>query len=1276
MAKRLLTIFLFTAFALCGRAQPYCTVHTYTVRDGLAANTISGFTQTDDGLMWFSTWNGLCFFDGYRFTAFRNTPGIDETLTTNRILSCKPGADGLVWCCTSDARAWLFDTRSSRFIDVSGIIAAKFGHTFPVRSVYPLDNGYTWIVSDDKTGGYRIDDRGINSKGEGIERFDTRHNALRSNVINKVKMDGNGHEWVFTSAGVQCSDGKYFMAGRFEFMGKQGCEQMMATADGKVVAFSESTGRSRSVAMPHGVTRINDMLRLTDGRLLLATNIGVVALHGGRSSMLTTFAPTMPPMEVTDLFVDSHQRLWAFGQSDGVAMVNLRDGSSRWLNAKARSAVELTSSAKPFFHEDSFGTVWMVPTGGTFSYYDEANGQLCPYVLMGGGSMGAHLPYIKKYFIDRDKNVWFTDTREVNLVNFRYHYFKYRAVQANEETRSVYLDGSGRVWAGMFNGELAVFDRQSNLLGYLNRSGRLQQQPVVFAPKIYAITGDREGRLWVGSKGRGVFVVSPDGKVENYTANSRDKFALSHNEVYDIDIDSRGHVWVATFGGGVNLVGERDGRRVFYHSGNAMANYPRKGFGKVRRVTHTPDGVVILSTTDGLLTLSDKFASPDNMRFYKTDHTRDDTAGLAGTDVMQTLVTRHNGVLVVTLDGGVQRIVSHNLLADNLRLQNLSEVNPAEGIAQSMVEDKNGDVWIFREGSITRYVRRSGEALQYIPDNFGGSVELSESKPLCDPSTGCIVTGVRGGLLSFNPNDLKKSSHKPEIVFTGVLYQGEKTIVPMPGRKVLDVPSDRRNLTIYFSALDYSDRYLVKYAYMIEGVDDKWNYTGPTNSASFNSLPSGSHRLLVKSTNSDGVWVDNVTVLEINAQPTFWETIWAKLLYFALFCGVVYVLIYINTLRSKNVMAKEMGEMKTRFFTEIGHKLRTPLTLIGGPVAEVLKGGGLKDSAKAHLEMVQRNASQMLELVNKMLRYNTDDNVYISDENVPDNVLPTDDSDETEPMQQGDKAMLDGTAPSVNSIRLLVVEDNNDLRAFLVGILSTDYTVLQAANGQEGLEMAEKLMPDFIVTDVMMPVMDGLTMVRRIKQNNDICHIPIIVLSAKASLEDRLQGLKEGIDDYITKPFSAIYLKSRVNNIINQRRMLQQTFVEQIKPEDNSTFHLEAPQIVDADNEMMKQLLAYLEEHISDPTLKIEDLADAVHLGRSVFYGKIKSIVGMTPIDFVRHIRMRRAEELVAKSNYPFSQIAYLVGFSDPKYFSKCFKKETGMTPSEYRANNLKGVLE
>jgi YesN/AraC family two-component response regulator len=209
--------------------------------------------------------------------------------------------------------------------------------------------------------------------------------------------------------------------------------------------------------------------------------------------------------------------------------------------------------------------------------------------------------------------------------------------------------------------------------------------------------------------------------------------------------------------------------------------------------------------------------------------------------------------------------------------------------------------------------------------------------------------------------------------------------------------------------------------------------------------------------------------------------------------------------------------------------------------------------------------------------------------------------------------------------------------------------------------------------------MDGLEMVHRIKENPDTSHIPIVILSAKASLDDLIEGLKAGVNDYITKPFSATYLKQRMQNIISNQRLLQQSNLEHInKVVDDSqgensqpTLQLRSISIVDSDKRMMENLLAYIEDHIADSELKIEDLAVAVNMGRTVFYNKVKAIVGMSPVELLRHIRIQHAEEMIAKSNEPFSQIAYAVGFSDSRYFGKCFKKQTGLTPSEYRERNV-----
>lgn len=254
-------------------------------------------------------------------------------------------------------------------------------------------------------------------------------------------------------------------------------------------------------------------------------------------------------------------------------------------------------------------------------------------------------------------------------------------------------------------------------------------------------------------------------------------------------------------------------------------------------------------------------------------------------------------------------------------------------------------------------------------------------------------------------------------------------------------------------------------------------------------------------------------------------------------------------------------------------------------------------------------------------------------------------------------------------ITMLIVEDNVELRYFLVSSLSSSYDIIEARNGEEGLQLASSRQPDFIITDIMMPVMDGMTMIRKIKACPETSHIPIVVLSARTAINYRIEGLNEGIDDYITKPFSMSYLKSRVDNIIRQRRQLQQAYVSKLNAagDGHLIYKADSSGIADTDKEFARRLVEYLEPRISDPDLKIDDITKAMALSRTVFYGKVKSLFGMSPIDFVRHMRILRAERMIIESRKSFSEIAYSVGFTDPKYFGRTFKAKTGMTPSDYR---------
>lgn len=1280
MKIRFFSIILCLAAALGLSAQPYCSVRTFNIRDGLAANIISGMGQTPDGMMWVSTWNGLSCYDGYQFTTFRSRQGAEEVLTSNRIVKIKPNSSGDVWCITYDQRLYLFDTRQCRYICVSDVIREKYNLILLPRNIYTMNDGTTWVSCEQ---GLRVIIRIDESKAavpEGIDLIWLDKTRLKANYVNKVLQDNDGRVWVFTDQGLLLPGTDFSSSMPIEYMQPMGGKVWFGAKDGRLAWWQKDDKQLHTVQLPAGISRIT-CLEQYDGELLLGTDQGVLFYHPvtGKTRSVSVQHPSQPSPQVMSLHIDSRHRVWAFTQGSGIVMMDTL-GTTHWLQTSVDASFAQTTadSRLSLWVEDSHHTIWTIPNGGTFSYYDETSGTLVPYTLKSIGYEYANIPTINKFYLDSQRNLWFSSIHDLTLLNFKYHNLKTIAIRPNEETRAVITDRQGRLWVGNDRGYIVVFDADGRRLGYVAPDGRIQPQAVPFSSRIYAFHEDSDGTMWVGAKGGGLYRIGASGGVSHYQNDTTDQWSLSHNDIYAIDRDEKGNLWVGTYGGGLNLLQERDGRMVFVNQQNTFKNYQTSSYSRIRRITHNGKGTVILSTSGGLVTFSNRFDKTGDIRFYYHTHISGDTTSLMTCDVLQTCVTRSGRIFVATMGGGMQELVSDNLLQDRLVLQRLGQFSPDEGNVLAMTEDGNGNLWVSRETTIDRITPQSGQLLQFGPNDLGDRAEFSEAQPDYSPHTGRVSMGVMGGIVTFRPTTIAKSSYDPRIVFTSVHFQGEQEARPLLNATRLVIPSDKRNVTISFAALDYSNNYLVRYAYKVEGVDREWTYvSGGIHQASFNQLPHGSYRLLVRSTNCDGVWSDNLATLDIYAKPTFWESIWGKLLLLLMGIIVCYAVFRYYTMRSKAKMERELSDMKTQFFTDVSHRLRTPLTLIGGPVREVLDAGGLTTTARKHLEMVSRNASNMLELVNKMLTYSKDHGVYISDTETP----------VAEALPDAEVVTTADEAETATRLSLLVVEDNADLREFLSSILSDDYRVLTAENGQQGLEAAERDMPDFIITDVMMPVMDGLTMVHQIKQNKDICHIPIIVLSAKASLEDRLQGLSEGIDDYITKPFSAIYLKTRVRNIIAQRQLLQQSYLENYAASSSvagssfsqdetaetlsvdaaTAYRLEAPQIVDADQKMMKSLMAFLEQHVGDADLKIEELADAVNLSRSVFYGKVKAIVGMSPVDFLRHVRIQRAEELIKRSNYPVSQIAYAVGFSDPKYFSKCFKKETGMTPSEYR---------
>ena len=848
--------------------------------------------------------------------------------------------------------------------------------------------------------------------------------GLQTSHIEDMLQDRQGMIWLATWNGLVCYDGYRFLA-----------ISNMPRSQRLIAITEDASGSIRC--------------RTMDNKEYLFDP----STHLFTEQRATGKASTATSQHQTYSFTDSRHRTWTFTQQPGVTLTDASHNLSRHLLPVQAPSGQGTVSNLPLCTEDRNHTIWCVPRGGVFSYFDEHTQQLVPYTLHTNDGTGI-MPYIWRTMQDRDGNLWCTSNHGLHMLSFGSRNFTATTFLPQKETRALCFDPSGTLWAGNTEGGIAAFSPSEHAsLLQLSASQYVEGM-------VYSIFRDSHGRQWIATKGNGIYVKTPDGRLTNYRHTASDAFSLSHDNVYDITEDAHGNIYIATFGGGLNIADETSGTLRFIHRGNLLRQYPRKGYNRVRRIAFTPSGQVILSTTDGILCLTPSRGKPQAMacHVYPDNVYKD----LASRDIMQTLVTRSGTVILATMRGELLTLNARDL-PSTLSLAHIESAREHRSIAYALAEDKRGDVWVVRERYLEKLDRNTLKSHIFSSFGAGQQLQFTETTPALSPKDGTMAVATLGGFVTFNPERLSGQDAKPRIVFPYVLFTGSQEPQPLLSATTLDVSPEHRSLNIYFSAIDFTDNTQIRYAYRLDGVDREWRYVGTEHCASYTDLPPGRHVLTVRSTDSNGVWTDNEVTLTLDVQPVFWETIWAKMLYLLAAICVAWLL--------------------WRYYDQ------------------------------------RRKA-----------RY------------------------------------------------------------------------------------------------------------------------------------------RENI------------LKRRVEEIVREHRILQQTLQQieadkaaaKAKPMPSDTtadYRLADAKVVDEDRLFMDQLLEYLEQHIGDADLRVDDVATAVGTNRSSLTVRLKAIVGVSPSDFIRQLRLQRAIDLVAHSTMRFNEIAFATGFSDQRYFSRVFKSETGLTPSEYRSN-------
>lgn len=374
------------------------------------------------------------------------------------------------------------------------------------------------------------------------------------------------------------------------------------------------------------------------------------------------------------------------------------------------------------------------------------------------------------------------------------------------------------------------------------------------------------------------------------------------------------------------------------------------------------------------------------------------------------------------------------------------------------------------------------------------------------------------------------------------------------------------------------------------------------------------------------------------------------------------LLVFIYRYYLQKARLNEEREKMTReqldFYTQVSHQLRTPLTLIEGPLEQLEKTDEMEHaSAETNgiFSIIRRNASQLTQIISKMLDMQA---------GRTDSVVPShDEMAEIHPVHPSADVSISEKEETPKTV--LVVDDNADIRVYLSTILQSRYQVAMASDGSQGLALANEIVPDLILSDVMMPVMNGLEFCQRIKSGTATSHIPVILLTARALSQHQVEGYESGADAYITKPFSSDVLLARITNLLNSRYQLRNIFSLSQQQQEREELPSETSQKDEKENDFIQKFRLFVEQNLSDSSMNVETIGAELGLSRVQLYRKVKALTGSSPVELVRTIRLQQGRHLLQTTDKTISEVAYEVGFSAPSYFTKCFKDEFGISPSE-----------
>lgn len=1245
-----------------------------------------------DSILWIGTQRaGLNLYNYAKneFSCYKNSPTDPNSLITDDITAISPAADGNLWITTYWNGVDYFDKKEQKFIH------------YNTENVKELVSNKMWCAMDNRDGklyiGHVADGLTILSikdkKAKNYKYSESNPTSLPGNEVKCIYKDHYGMIWVGTNHGIALFD-----AARERFITIKHKNRALSNY---IYDIKELENNKLWVAIEFGGIAIID---LSSPHLLTTGEAEVDFIQAGDSNFHLSHATARC------LFQDHHKNVWAGVWGGGVNFLshipNLftnyqyssTPGAESSLNSKVVSSICMDQQEQLWVGTDG-GGINVLQEGQSIAIYNQESGHLASnsvqaalcdsngelwFGFFAGGmchydahhkrftqlfSSNHPLPDVRVIYEEQGGNLWAGTSEGIYLINQSTKLVVAHYGLENNLVRTLCKDSLGQMWIGTYGGGLLVYDASFQCIKRFNTYNNFPSNT------INALFQDSNQQMWVAT-GEGV-VCFPDTNQETYTLYQKAE-GLENIHIRAITEDRERHIWVSS---NRDISCLMKGASSFESYGKS-SNVPIDGFVS-NSVTTDEKGQIYFGSLDGLCFFSPKVVLKKGVS---------PKAIITDMRIFEPLDGVEDQVLYLTQHHKVKLSHEQSSFSVTFNIQNYAWVNQVE---YAYMLKGLEDIWypVQNSNNVTFRNIPPGNYLLQVKTRFLNqewSNEISQlaieiKSPLwltwwakllyltlLLATVAAIIQMYNSRFRAETLYKLEKKKHEQEQelnderlrFYTNITHELRTplTLILGPLEDLLKQnslsPKDGKKVSIIHQS---AIRLLNLINQLLE----------------FRKTETQNKRLCVSRDNlTNLIFEIGLKYKELNQNEAVTFSIEASVEELMLFYDKEVLTMILDNLLSNAIKYTPSGHITLSLDTEVKEGAAYATISVSdtghGIAPEALNsiydryyqansehqasGTGIGLSLVKNLVALHEAAIEVESQLDKGSCFT----VKLLIDNTYPHLLHAEPKVEEEKSEEATEA----EPKEVGKRILLVVEDNPDIRSYIADSFAEWFDVRMATNGKEGVEQAFELIPDVIVSDVMMPIMSGTALCEQLKRDVRTSHIPIILLTAKDTLQDKEEGYQAGADSYLTKPFSATLLQSRISNLLDSRKTLANHFGEKSElKEKKSTISSALNKI---DDEFLTKINQLIEERMTEDKIEIGYLADKLCMSHSTLYRKMKALTGLSTNEYIRKVKMRHAERLLLEGKYTISEITFKMGFNSSVYFRQCFKEEFGMLPSEY----------